>query len=657
VRRYRIFASLKLRIIAACVIAGFGAAVGAGAVVLQATQTELQRRILAESRSDRERMAAVLGSKLELLKDALTHTAAQVRPEWLQDSTAIGRFLVGLPALRALFDTVLAARSDGVMLARVERGALTRELPNIADREYFQRAMAGDQPVVSEPVVGRVSNTPLVVIAVPVLGPDGRAVGVVGGVLRLQSNSLFTDPSARSDDGSRDLVINRQGTLLSHTDGKRIMGWAGEEAGFEHEFARWRDDGSPIDTRAVAAVSGDHVLSMAGIPLSDWAIVRISSREAAFAPMAAARRAAAAAAGVSALVSSLLAGLVAWAVARPIGQLRDRAERMCAGEDESIEAWPRHSGEIGAMSAAFEMLLNARAGQREQLQSLLAKLQAVLDNAEVGLVLTRDGLFELVSRPFCQTLGYERDQVVGQTTSLIHPSDEAYEVFAQRAFPAFMASGLFDGEVQLRRANGSLFWARMRGRAVVPGDRSQGTIWAIVDATAEHDQRARLSWAASHDRLTGLMNRAAFEALLEPMASRAAEEPFCVLFIDLDRFKQVNDTGGHAAGDALLRDLAQRFGSGLRKTDTVARLGGDEFAVLLPGCPIPLANRLAEELRVSVENYRLDWDGHLFGVGASIGVVVANGTHASAAEVMRAADSACYLAKRGGRNRVAMAID
>ena len=195
----------------------------------------------------------------------------------------------------------------------------------------------------------------------------------------------------------------------------------------------------------------------------------------------------------------------------------------------------------------------------------------------------------------------------------------------------------------------------MRGRAVVSGDRTHGTIWVFADVTQARQQREQLTWAASHDRLTGLVNRAAFEVMLDEATARAREQPFCALFIDLDCFKQVNDTGGHAAGDALLRDIARELASRLRKADTVARLGGDEFAVLLPQCPIPQAQGIADKLRAAVESYCLEREGQSHRVGASIGLVAVNGTHAGGADVLRVADAACYEAKRQGRNRVAIA--
>ena len=133
----------------------------------------------------------------------------------------------------------------------------------------------------------------------------------------------------------------------------------------------------------------------------------------------------------------------------------------------------------------------------------------------------------------------------------------------------------------------------------------------------------------------------------------AGEHPFCALFIDLDRFKLVNDTAGHAAGDALLRGVAAALGHCLRRNDVVARLGGDEFAVLLPRCPGVQGKLIGEKLRAAVEAYALDWQGSTHQVGASIGLTVGTGQHASAAMVLRDADTQCYAAKRGGRNQLA----
>ena len=646
---HRVFSTLKFRIIMLCMAASMLTAMGVTVSVLSVTQAELQRQLLDNDRSDRVRTAALLASKLETLKDGLTAVARHAHPGLWQDRAAMTRFLLDRPTLGVLFDGVYAATPDGVMMSRVAGGKPATELPNMADREYFKQALLTNQSVVSEPLLGKVSNRALVVIAMSVRDAGGHTVGVIAGLLRLQSNSLFTDPIAARTDGVRDMVMNRSGVLLWHNDPERVMGNALEEPGLEEVFKRWQGSGSPIDTTASAELSQAHLVSMAALPLSDWVLVRLTRADTAGAALSAAYWTAWTVAVGAGLLSALVAGVVAWNVARPISLLRDRAERLLAGQEPSAEDWPQQGGEIGAMSLAFQALLQAGHQKHEE-------LQAVLDNAEVGLALTRNGRFEMVSRQFCRIFGCEHNQAVGQPTRMIYTSDAAYEALSQRALPAFLQHGLFDGEVELVRRDGTTFWARLRGRAVVPGDRSKGTIWVIADETQDHEQRERLNWAASHDRLTGLPNRATFETLLEAATLKAEQAPFCALFIDLDRFKQVNDTGGHAAGDALLRDLALRLSGQLRKSDTVARLGGDEFAVLLPMCPIPRAQVLAEQLRAAVDAYRLHWEGNSYSVGASIGLVAVNGTHASAADVLSAADKACYEAKRCGRNQVALAV-
>jgi PAS domain S-box-containing protein len=489
-RLIRLFGTLKFRIIMLAAAASALTAIVVTSGVLRVTQGELERQLLDSERLDRERTAALLGSKLETLKDSLKAVAQQAGPHLWRDREAMASFLLDKPGLSALFDGVLAATPDGTMLARVERGKRAAELPNIADRDYFQRVMRGDQPVVSEPLLGKVSKRAIVIVAVPVVDHKGTVHGTIAGALRLQSNSLFADPITRRNDAVRDFVIDRQGTLLSHTDTQRVMGRAADEPGFTDAFGRWHGSGSPIDTAASAELSQDNLVSMVGIPLSDWLLVRVTPRSVAMASMAAAQRAAWAAAAAAGLASALIAGVVAWAAARPIGLLRDRAERLLAGGTSEADEWPRQGGEIGAMSRAFQRLLQTRELQR-------AELQAVLDNADVGLALSRDGRFEMVSRQFCTIFGFDPAQIIGQPTRMLHASDASYAALSERAHPAFLQHGLFDGEVELVRASGQAFWARMRGRAIVPGDRSIGTIWVIADVTQDHDQRERLHWATT----------------------------------------------------------------------------------------------------------------------------------------------------------------
>jgi diguanylate cyclase (GGDEF)-like protein len=171
--------------------------------------------------------------------------------------------------------------------------------------------------------------------------------------------------------------------------------------------------------------------------------------------------------------------------------------------------------------------------------------------------------------------------------------------------------------------------------------------------TTEREFVARLSWQASHDALTGLVNRREFEARLGNALDRLSYQPgrHSLMFLDLDQFKVVNDTCGHAAGDQLLKQTSALLQENLGSDGLLARLGGDEFGVLLRDCDANVAMETAERLRLAVQELRFVWNGCVFSISASIGLVHVAEANAMEA-TLRAADMACYMAKEKGRNRV-----
>jgi len=188
-------------------------------------------------------------------------------------------------------------------------------------------------------------------------------------------------------------------------------------------------------------------------------------------------------------------------------------------------------------------------------------------------------------------------------------------------------------------------------------DRQGRMIGAVIvfhDVTRERRLKRALAYQASHDALTGLINRREFDNRLHTAVQKAqrGEGSFALLYIDLDQFKVVNDTCGHQAGDRLLRDMTGLLQTRVRAADTIARLGGDEFGVLLEGCALDQAARVAEGVRQSIRDYRFVWGATALSVGASIGVVEIRRDTENVASIMSAADIACYAAKDGGRNRI-----
>ena len=181
-----------------------------------------------------------------------------------------------------------------------------------------------------------------------------------------------------------------------------------------------------------------------------------------------------------------------------------------------------------------------------------------------------------------------------------------------------------------------------------------GAAVLMHDVTELRGFARQLSYQATHDALTGLVNRREFERRLDEAitTARRGDSTHVLCYLDLDNFKVVNDTSGHLAGDALLRDVARQLREALRDSDTVARLGGDEFGMILVGCPLDKARQIADDLCRRIADFRFVWKDRVFQIGASIGIVELARESSSVEDSLAAADSACYMAKRQGTGRV-----
>ena len=181
-----------------------------------------------------------------------------------------------------------------------------------------------------------------------------------------------------------------------------------------------------------------------------------------------------------------------------------------------------------------------------------------------------------------------------------------------------------------------------------------GVVIVLHDVTELRGLTRQMSYQATHDPLTGLVNRREFERRLGEAleASRRGDGMHVLCFVDLDHFKEVNDSDGHQAGDSLLREVAKLMRESVRDSDTVARLGGDEFALLLTGCPLQKGRQIADDLARKVGEHRFVWRDRIHNVGTSIGLLELSRDSGSVEETLAAADSACYVAKKQGAGKV-----
>ncbi|MGH8179257.1 MAG: EAL domain-containing protein, partial [Steroidobacter sp.] len=179
-----------------------------------------------------------------------------------------------------------------------------------------------------------------------------------------------------------------------------------------------------------------------------------------------------------------------------------------------------------------------------------------------------------------------------------------------------------------------------------------GTVIVVRDVSELRGITRQMSYQASHDALTGLVNRREFERRLEEALALAhtQEGKHVLCYLDLDRFKAVNDSCGHMAGDGMLREVAALIKEAVRDSDTVGRLGGDEFGLLLVGCPLEKARQIADDVVRKVAGYRFVWKDKIFNIGVSVGLIEISRESGAPDEVMSAADSACYVAKKQGNH-------
>ena len=652
--------SLKLRL----ALASFALIAGSVALtvvfVLHDMERRSQRAVLDAESANVERYAALLSSRLVALQTSLRSASRQLPLARIDEPVALVRYFEDQVVLRGIFDTAFLLSPEGRLLVNADRAGVhpASEYANAdaSDRHYYQLTIRRRRPVISEPIVGRDSHEPQLVLTMPVFDRTGTLIAILGGGLSLKTHSLLSDITRSSGDEHDPvvtMVADATGRIVSHPDASWVFQEARREPRFTAAIAQWREQGEPVDPQGAAWRLGNDVVALAGVPDAEWIVVRSAPAELLLGGPGAGQLQAVWIGACVAVLGGLVILLTLHRLLAPLRLLERRALRLLDDDLAVQDGWPTTGGELGELARVFQHVMHQREEVQRTGEALFEKMRAVLANAPVGIAFTRRGCFELVSAQCEHMFGYEPGAMTGRETRMICISDETHRAFAAKAAAAFADGGHVDDEKQLQHADGTYLWVRLQGAPVNVGDPDAGTIWILADVTESRHHRERLSWSATHDQLTGLVNRWEFErCLAEHLQNRRAHESGCALFIDLDHFKAVNDRAGHAAGDEVLRAIGAILAARARADDTVARIGGDEFAVLLRACDRAAATRVAHELCERVQAYELDRGGVLLGVGASIGLVEIDQRFDSIADVMAAADAACYEAKRTGRNAV-----
>jgi len=327
----------------------------------------------------------------------------------------------------------------------------------------------------------------------------------------------------------------------------------------------------------------------------------------------------------------------------------------------------------------------------ESLRNALLEHRAILDSAVLGIAVVEKGRTLHCNRKMEELFGHGPGGINGATVRSLYPDDATWQLARSETARDFEVGRVHVGEYQLMRQDGARFWARLSGRPCDLDDRRGRTVWLVDDVTAQREAaeavlrardelevrvaertaelaganallqeeiverrqaEARVHHMAYHDSLTGLPNRALLSDRLDRamLTAQRNGHKLAVMFIDLDRFKTINDSLGHQTGDHLLREVASRLCRAVRASDTVARLGGDEFVVLIPGVQAPeecgkVCDKIIEALAAPVP-----FEGHSLHISPSIGVCLYPDDGTDVETLMRHADAAMYHANAAGRN-------
>jgi diguanylate cyclase (GGDEF)-like protein/PAS domain S-box-containing protein len=501
--------------------------------------------------------------------------------------------------------------------------------------------------------------------ATPVFDPDGRVFGIV--IVNMDAGPLFdTMRPGRYDADVLSYVLDQRGHFLLHPVPEREFGWElGRAENPEREFpalgALLAPEGAAeIPLHPVDGANGRLHLAAKRIPIDPAAPSRFlllahavpdAAIEAELAPSRSRAR-------IAILLMMLGIGVLVFIglhmLLRPLRRLTEVADAI-AGGARDVRLPDSSVGEIGALTGAFRAM-QAKVAEREadlerRVRARTAELRlaaSVVDNTSEGVAVVDESTrIVSVNAAFTAITGYTAEEAVGQKPNLLK-SDHHPPEFYQSMWQALNADGRWQGEIWNRRKDGALYleWLTINRIEAIDGIPVH-YVSVFHDITELRRKDEHIHHLAYHDILTEL-----FQDRLQHAIARALREDtgLALMFLDLDRFKGINDTLGHDIGDLLLKEVAVRLKSALRSMDTVARLGGDEFVILLEDVDVPdYGANIAANLVEAVAR-PMEIQGHAIQIGASIGIALCPEDGCDALELMKHADTAMYAAKAAGRN-------
>ncbi|HEX9278669.1 MAG TPA: EAL domain-containing protein [Casimicrobiaceae bacterium] len=624
-----------------------------GMASLHSSRTQLTNVMITEQNTLVERIADNLDQKLRALQRALLLSAIEISEADVASSDAAQEYLDSNSGLYAAFDRSIFLFSEkGILLA--ERPFKPgRRGDNASWRPYIKDTIRTQEPVISEPFLTNVGDANMVlVMTMPVFAKDGRMIAILTGSLGLTHPGMLGNIAKTVIGRTGYLyIVTADGKLIMHPDRQRLSQVA---------FAPLAN---PLFDRALNGFEGTEetldandrraLVSYNRVKSSNWIVAAVYPKDEAFLAVHDL---------IWRFVEFLLVAFVIVVLAiwvsmrylmRPLVSLTRHLSNYTATEEIAPLLGTAGSGEIGALTTAFNRL-TARLHEREiTLVETMQRYQLITENS-TDLITKHDptGVISYASPVSSSVLGIAHDALIGRSLcEFVHPED--FEVVRSAFAEASQAKTLPTVIYRARHVDQHYVWfeTTMRLMKLATGEETKKILCISRDISDRKRMEQRLHELARTDHLTTLPNRFLLDERFAGGLAQARREGsmLAMLMIDIDRFKNINDTLGHGMGDALLKLVGSKLKSCIRECDTLARWGGDEFVLLLPGLQdsetaVTVAQRCLSALK---EPFAID--GQALHITASVGISVSPDASAEAETLLKNADTAMYKAKaRGG---------
>lgn len=633
-----------------------------GLLVTRLLRHDMEQVLAAQQLSTTRMMATMLdremGERLIVL-DQIGALAGQRLPE---GRASLQAMIDGAPAFRRLFNGGgFITNAQGVAVAAWPLGS-GREGVNYGDRDYVKSALATGKATAGQPVIGRTLGVPVLGMAAPIRDARGQMAGVVAGVIDLHAADFLDQAHGRplGETGSFLVIDPVTRRVLSASDKRRVMEQLpapGLVADLDQILAGSEGTRRTVNRDGVPVLTTSQRVDSTG-----WTVLIAVPISAAFRPASELERRLL----VGIAILGLAASLVTWVLIRRQLQPLHKASRSLSalGQDARAGRAPQplkvsRPDEVGQLITEFNALLEEIGVKQHALvhSEMLYSTAFQISPDPVSITRLSDGTYLQVNESFSRLFGWKSEEVIGRSAVDlgIWRRQEDRRILKD----VLQRNGRVENlETELVTRGGQVVTVQVSASLMVL--EGENCLLAVThDITARRQAQRQIETLAFSDPLTGLPNR---RLLTERLGQTLVElgrnkQHAALLFIDLDDFKQLNDSLGHAAGDQLLRAVAMELRTAVRLSDTVARLGGDEFVVLLKDLPGDLETATAHALAMATQLREATSSGAArigsgFHASVSIGVAMAGREPLDSQELMRHADLAMYRAKEAGRGQI-----